>query len=65
MAARALQRVTKLDAWAAERGLTFFTSKTVNKIFRKRRKRNKKPIEITLRNKVIPNKEITQFLRMT
>ena len=48
---RALQVVTnKLDAWTMERGLTFI-SKTVNMIFRKR---NKEPIEITLRNQIIP-----------
>ena len=34
---RVLQGVTnKLDAWAAERGLTFFPNKTVSIIFRKR-----------------------------
>ena len=50
-AIRALQVVTnKLDAWTMERGLTFI-SKTVNMIFRKR---NKEPIEITLRNQIIP-----------
>ena len=39
--ARALQGVTsKLDAWAAEREPIFFTSKTVNMVFRKRRKKN-------------------------
>ena len=53
-----LQRATnKLDAWAAERGLNFFTSKMVNMVFRKRRKKNKESIEI------IPNKY--QFLGMT
>ena len=37
VATRDLQGVTnKLDAWAVERGLTFFTSKTLNLIFRKR-----------------------------
>ena len=51
---RTLQRVNKkLDVWAAERGLTFTTSKTVNMIFRKR---NKEPMEITLRNQIIPYK---------
>ena len=35
----ALQGVTnKLDAWAAWRGLTFFTSKIVNMVFRKSKK---------------------------
>ena len=34
-------------------------------VFKKRRKRNNEPIEITLRNKIIPNKENTQFLGMT
>ena len=34
-------------------------------VFRKRRKRNEEPIEITLRNKIIPNKGSTQFLGMT
>ena len=34
---RSLQEVTnKLDAWTAERGLTFFPKITVNMIFRKR-----------------------------
>ena len=33
--------------------------------FRKRRKRNKEPIEIKLRNKIIPTKESTQFFGMT
>ena len=41
VAARALQAVTnKIDAWAAEKGLIFSTSKTVNMVFRKRRKRH-------------------------
>ena len=36
MVARVLQGVTnKLNAWAAERGLTFSTRKTANMIFRK------------------------------
>ena len=42
----ALQGVTnKLDAWVAERGLTFSPSKTVSMVFRIRirRKRNKEP----------------------
>ena len=53
--ARALQGVTnKLDAWAAERGLTLSPNKTANMVFRKRRKRNKEPIEIMLRNEIIP-----------
>ena len=34
-------------------------------VFKKRRKRNNEPIEITLRNKIITNKENTQFLGMT
>ena len=55
----------KLDAWAAERGLTFSPSKTVSMTFRKRRKRNKEPIEIMLKNEILPSKENTQFLRMT
>ena len=34
---RVLKGVTKkIDAWAAERGLTFFPNKTVSIIFRKR-----------------------------
>ena len=33
--------------------------------FRKRRKENEEPIEIMLRNKIIPCKEITQFLGIT
>ena len=39
VAARALQGVTnKLNAWAAERGLTFSNSKTVSMVFRKKKK---------------------------
>ena len=34
-------------------------------VFRKRRKENKEPIKITLRNKIILSKESTQFLGMT
>ena len=44
-----------------ERGLNFFTSKTVNIIFRKG---NEKSIEITLRNQTMPYKKTTQFLGM-
>ena len=56
-ASRALQGVTKkLDAWAAERGLTFSSRKTVSMTFKKR---NEEPIEIMLRNKIIPSKEST------
>ena len=65
---RALQGVTnKLDAWAAERGLTSYTNKIISMIFifMKRRKRNEEPIEIMLKNKIIPLKESTQFLGMT
>ena len=40
----------KLDAWASERGLTFFPNKTASIIFRKRRKRNEEPLEIVLKN---------------
>ena len=54
MAATALQGVTsKLDAWAAKRRLMFSTSKIINLVFIKKT------------NKVITNKEITQFLEMT
>ena len=61
MASRALQGVAKkLDS--ADRGLTFSPSKTVSMKFRKR---NKEPIEIMLRNKIIPSKESTQFLGIT
>ena len=63
MAARALQVVTnRLDVWAAKRGLTFSTSKTISMTFRKR---NEEPLEIKLRNETIPFKESTQFLGMT
>ena len=62
MAARALQGVNKLDAWAVERCLTFSPSETVSMIFRKR---NEEPLEIMLRNEIIPSKENTQFLGMT
>ena len=42
--ARAMQGVTnKLDAWAAERSLSFSPNKTVSLTFRKR---NKEPIKI-------------------
>ena len=45
VAARVLPRViNKLDAWAVERGLIFSTNKTVNMVFRKRRK-NEESIE--------------------
>ena len=45
VAARTLQGVTnKLDAWAAERALTFSSKKTVSLIFRKRKKRNEEPL---------------------
>ena len=47
-----------------ERKLTFPTGKTVNMIFRKRRKKNEEPMEITLRKQTIPYKESTQFLGM-
>ena len=66
MAAGALQYVTnKLDAWAVERGLKFFFNKTVSIVFRKGRKRNEEPLEIMLRDKIIPSKGSTQFLGMT
>ena len=52
---RALQGVTnKLDAWTVERSLTFSPRKTVSMTFRKR---NEEPIEIMLRNKIMPSKE--------
>ena len=51
----------KLEAWAAKRGLTFSSSKTVNMTFRKRRKKNEKPTEIMLKKQIIPSKESTQF----
>ena len=63
VAARALQGVSnKLDAWAAERGLTFSPNKTASMVFKKK---NKEPLEIMLRNEIIPSKESTQFLEMT
>ena len=63
VAARALQGVSnKLDAWAAERGLTFSPNKTASMAFKKK---NKEPLEIMLRNEIIPSKESTQFLEMT
>ena len=63
VASRVLQEVPKMfNAWAAERGLTFSTSKTVTMTFKKR---NKEPIEIMLKNKIIPSKESTKFLGMT
>ena len=49
----------------AERGLTFSPCKTVIMIFKKRRKKNKEPIEIMRKNKIILSKERTQFLGMT
>ena len=43
VAAKALKGVTnKIGAWAAEKGLTFSTSKTVNIVFSKRRKKKKR-----------------------
>ena len=45
-----------------KRGLIFFTSKTLNMIFRKT---NKEPIKIKARNKIIPYNENTHFLGMT
>ena len=63
VATKVLQGVTdKLDVWTALRGLTFSPNKTVSMTFRKR---NEEPIEIMLRNKIVPSKESTQFLRMT
>ena len=60
LASRALQGGTnKLDAWAAERRLTFSHNKAINMIFIKRRNINEKTIEIMLRNKIIPSKEST------
>ena len=59
----ALQAVTnKLDAWTAERNLTFSSNQIVSMIFRKK---IEEPIEIIMRNKIIPSKESTQFLGMT
>ena len=59
MATRALNGVTnKSDSLEVEGGLSLLTSKTVNIIFR-RRKRNEEPMEITLRNQTIPYKEST------
>ena len=66
MAARVLQGVTnKLNAWIAEKGLTFYPSKTVSMTFRKKRKRNEEPIGIMLKNKIVPSKESTRILWMT
>ena len=63
MESRALQEMTnKLDAWAADRGLTFSPSKAVSMTFRKR---NEEQIEIMLKNKIISSKETTLFLMMT
>ena len=47
------------------KGLDISPRKTVSMVFRKRRKRNKEPIEIMLRNKIISLKESTHFLGMT
>ena len=59
---RALEGVTNnIDAWAAERSLTFSPRKTVSMTFRKRRKKNKEPIEIMLGNKIIPSKKLSSF----
>ena len=63
MTTRALQRVTnKFDAWAAERGLIFSPSKTVNMTFEKK---HEEPIEIMLKNKIILFIESTKFFGMT
>ena len=52
---RAPQRIiNKLDAWLVEKGLTFYTKKTINIIFGKR---NEEQIEVTLRNKILSYKE--------
>ena len=64
VAFRALQGATnKLDAWLAERSLTFSPSKTVRFTFRKRGKRNKEPLEIMLRSRIIPSKESIFLMR--
>ena len=66
VAPRAPQRTTnKLEKWAMERGLKFFPSKTTTMIFRKRRKREEEPLEITLGNHIIQQNESTQFKGMT
>ena len=63
---RARQGVAKkLNAWPVERELNFFPSKTVHMVFRIRIKRNEDPLEITIRNQIIPCKEHTQFQEMT
>ena len=59
VATRALQGITnRLEVWAAERGLTFSTSKTISMTFRKRRKGNEEPLEIKLRNEAIHLKKV-------
>ena len=61
MLSRALQGVSnKLDAWAAARGLTFSTNKTVSMIFRKK---NEEPIEIMLKTKLYLLKKVPSFWR--
>ena len=66
VAARALQRFTnKLDAWLAKRRITFSTSKTIIMVFKKRRKRNKESVKITLKSQIVLNKKSTQFLGST
>ena len=56
MATRALKGVTnKLNAWALGKGerTNFLYQQTVNMIFRKRRKKNEGPIDVTIKNQII------------
>ena len=46
-------------------GSDLLPNKSVSMKFRKRRNRNEEPLEIMLRNKIIPSKDISQFLGMT
>ena len=64
MPAGTLQEVNnKLDTWAAKKGPTFSTNKTVKMIFKKRKK--VKPIEITIRNQIVLYNESSQVLGIT
>ena len=57
-----LEVTNKVDTWPVEGGLTFSTSKAVKIIFKKG---NEESMKIKLKNKILPNKKIIQFLGIT
>ena len=62
LATRASQGTTSnFEAMAVDSRLFFLLSKTVVMVFRKRKERNKEPLEIMLRNQIIPYMESTQI----